>query len=312
MPGRRVSRKLRFGPAVVAIPGHGRNPLRRESRSKVMPKLPRTSFSCLEGDSDLGDAARLLDQAVGLGGAPSTAQFNLCAVYVAAGSGALASVCTESLPAGAAGEGRLLKILAAYTRSLESQYVDREVVLAGLGELASEFSESPEIAFNHASLAHLHSGLPAARPLWERFLRLEPSGPYADLARNQLGKDPQPPLPPGNPALQPPVPLGRLGDEGASLLAGLGPGVEMEAAGERWEHYQDPRHRVLYRLGPGPGPGEIVMIERVAAEDPPPRGKPRHVVPSSFGEFRRYTGVGVEVAADAPSTTVYFLVSGGK
>jgi hypothetical protein len=65
------------------------------------------------------------------------------------------------------------------------------VILDELGALRERFPEDPSIAFNLASALTYdpEHGLDEALPVWRDFLRLEPEGPWAAIARDWVGLD---------------------------------------------------------------------------------------------------------------------------
>jgi tetratricopeptide (TPR) repeat protein len=82
----------------------------------------------------------------------------------------------------------LADLLAA---DLGNRRLSRKVILDELGALRERFPEDPSIAFNLASALTYdpEHGLDEALPVWRDFLRLEPEGPWAAIARDWVGLD---------------------------------------------------------------------------------------------------------------------------
>jgi len=66
--------------------------------------------------------------------------------------------------------------------------VDLEQVLRELAELHRRFPEDPGLAFNLASALSYEGRLEEARPVWREFLRVEPDGAWAEIAKEWLGE----------------------------------------------------------------------------------------------------------------------------
>ncbi len=67
--------------------------------------------------------------------------------------------------------------------------VDPARAVAALAALHRRFPADPAIAYDLASALSHHRRLAEARPVWAEFLRLEPEGPWAVIAREWVGDD---------------------------------------------------------------------------------------------------------------------------
>lgn len=79
--------------------------------------------------------------------------------------------------------------------------LNRAVILADFVELHRRFPDDAPIAFNLASaLTHdPEHGLDEALPVWRRFVEIEPTGPWAEIAREWLGETSVTPETPSQP-----------------------------------------------------------------------------------------------------------------
>lgn len=68
--------------------------------------------------------------------------------------------------------------------------IDVDSVLKELGALHRRFPDDPGIAFNLASALSREGQADEAEPVWRAFLRVEPTGPWADVAWERLGEEP--------------------------------------------------------------------------------------------------------------------------
>lgn len=152
------------------------------------------SSHCFEGEDyqrHMRAAIRLLDEAVRRDPLYLPARLNLTAAFV-----------LDEMPANAVVQGEAAaEIDADDPRAAAAPWVahvanydrgrpiDLERALRELAELHRRFPDDPGIAFNLASALSYQGRLEEARPVWQDFLRVEPHGPWARIARDWVGEE---------------------------------------------------------------------------------------------------------------------------
>lgn len=153
------------------------------------------SSPCFENEDyqrHMRAAIRLLEEAVERAPRYLPARLNLTAAFV-----------LDEMPANAAVQGlAAAEIDGDDPRAAAAPWVARvadhdrggpiaiDEVLQKLAELHRRFPEDPGIAFNLASALSYQGRLEEARPVWEDFLRVEPDGPWAEIAWGWVGGEP--------------------------------------------------------------------------------------------------------------------------
>ncbi|HSL81588.1 MAG TPA: hypothetical protein VLF66_02355, partial [Thermoanaerobaculia bacterium] len=145
------------------------------------------SSPCFEREdyqTHMREAQRLLEEAVGRDPEYLEARLNLAAAYVLDEKPANAQLhglaATEIDPEDArAAAAPWVARLADHDLGGP---IDLDSVLKELGALHRLFPEDPGIAFNLASALSLDGRVDEAEPVWRAFLRVEPTGPWADVA----------------------------------------------------------------------------------------------------------------------------------
>lgn len=155
--------------------------------------------------TSIADAIDLLELAVGRDESYLPARINLATAYLVDRQDASAREQAYRALAIAPDDPRVLELDAVahlLAADLGDRRINKEAVLEDLGELHRQFPEDPAIAFNLASaLSYDPShGLDEAESVWRTFLRLEPEGPWAEIARGWVGEEPESPANEDQPA----------------------------------------------------------------------------------------------------------------
>jgi tetratricopeptide (TPR) repeat protein len=170
------------------------DPVTLVSRARLRGERSYSS-PCFENEGYQGhmrEAIRLLEVAVARDSGYRPARLNLVAAYVlderAAGAAEAARQARERWPddpaVAAAWSGAILAYL-----DTGSTLFDPEKVVEEVRELHRRFPAEPGIAFNLASALSHDGRVEEARPVWEDFLRVEPDGPWAKIARDWVGEE---------------------------------------------------------------------------------------------------------------------------
>lgn len=153
------------------------------------------------------EAAREMDP----GYAP--AAFNLFAAYVLSGRTSEALPVAKALAEHFPGDPRALaaQALAVFLFGEDNGVDMADEALDRFQAIQRQHPELADVLYNQAAINKERLRLAAAAELWKAFLRLEPSGPHADYARERLGAAAPPPPPSPVVATAPPSPV-PLGD----------------------------------------------------------------------------------------------------
>jgi tetratricopeptide (TPR) repeat protein len=152
------------------------------------------SSPCFENEAyrrHMTEAIRLLEDAAARDSEYRPARLNQVAAYVLDER--------EASAADAARQARERwpddpKVAAAWTGAFlayldrGSTYFDPEKLFEEIRSLHRRFPDEPGISFNLASALSLDGRLEEARPVWREFLRVEPDGAWAEIAKEWLGE----------------------------------------------------------------------------------------------------------------------------
>jgi len=201
-----------------------RLPTRLDTETLARRRTMRGSMPCAESEAFRSHAREAADQlrlALKQDPAHLPTYVNLSSLYILMGEEAQAmDVADRGLKRTADRALRLNQSLArfAYGEATRIEGLADEA-LEQMRALADEAPADPVAAYNLAAMQSEKTRPAQAREGWERFLRLEPDGPYAAVARTRLQLAP---LPARSPAAPPASPLA-LGDvrPSAPVLRGL-------------------------------------------------------------------------------------------
>jgi tetratricopeptide (TPR) repeat protein len=215
----------------------------------------------------------------------------------------------------AAGKGLALgpDVALAGNAALAHYAYGVETRIAGLADagqqeierLARDNPDDATLAFNLGAVLAERGRTAGARDAWMRFLALEPEGPFAALAREQLGiAAVPPPRPPRVNA--PPIPLGEPTEGARKSLAHLAR-RELDTGGLRGAVYRGAGLAVLEL------DGSVELVEVELAPPPPwdavrgDWGPPIARMARPGGETLVYAGVAVDVADGHARRRIHFV-----
>lgn len=140
------------------------------------------------------EAIELLELAVDRDPRYRRARLNLAMAYLLSRRAASAREQASLLLAREPDDPRALDLDAVadlFAADQGSRRIDKQAVIADLHALHLRFPDDPAIAFNLASALSYDPvhGLDRALPIWRAFLRLEPQGPWAEIARGWVGEE---------------------------------------------------------------------------------------------------------------------------
>ncbi len=234
------------------------------------------------------------------------ARLNLASLLVLSGDGAAALGAAQELKKiDPSSESAVLEQLAFYMVGEEnpSFHSMMDTALEELRALRKRFPDSALVVYNLGQIETRSGSREDADEAWRNLLRIEPAGPYADLARNRLAIPPRRPetavqLPPS------PCSLGRISTRTERWLEGLGgERKRLETAhrgtlysGSRFSAFEVDRN-LIFVAENEPSPASLATLPKT----------PRRLVPTTRGAFRDFGGVGVEMVAGAPTAILYWL-----
>jgi tetratricopeptide (TPR) repeat protein len=171
------------------------DPVTLAARARLRGERDYTS-PCFENESyqrHMKEAHQLLEDAVARDTEYRPARLNQVAAFVLdereASAADAARQARERWPdhpqVAAAWSGAFLAYLDTGSTLFDSEKVVEEV-----RELHRRFPDEPGIAFNLASALSRDGRVVEAQPVWREFLRLEPEGQWAEIARGWAGEEP--------------------------------------------------------------------------------------------------------------------------
>ncbi|MFP3939626.1 MAG: hypothetical protein ACLF0P_04910 [Thermoanaerobaculia bacterium] len=169
------------------------DPVTLAERARLRGEGSHHSSPCFEHPEyreNVDEAVRLLDEAVRRDPAYLPARLHLVAALVLDERGAGAVVAAEEAVArGPEDPNALAARAAAYLAYADqgSAFIDDDAVLEELAGLHRRFPEHPAIAYDLAAALARRGRPEKAAPVWRAFLRAEPAGPWAEIAREWLG-----------------------------------------------------------------------------------------------------------------------------
>ena len=271
--------------------------------------------TCVEQIEDLRIAQRELRAAVKRAPDYYPGLLNLTSVLITSGHHAEAyvgpsTILVESYPGP---RSSLVQLLALHLYDQDNLREDfSQEILVGFAKLAGENADSAEIAYNHSAIVREIRGHLASLPLWQRFLKLEPVGVFAEFAREQLELSPskvqagtsQPP--------ETPVEIGEITPQSRSWLRENfldPPEVEIRFGGTIWRFLRNERFRVLH--GIGPDSARIAMLEdnkmNLSRETVfSMHGPPKWTVPAEAGDFLLYDRFGYQLSEKGRGSLILF------
>jgi tetratricopeptide (TPR) repeat protein len=266
-------------------------------------RLRGGSSTCLESESvrkQVEEARRNLDLAIDKDPRYLPARHNLLALELVAGSAATATQDAEETLEVAPGDtaALLAKAVGIYRVGVEFNMDGMQEAEKLLQEAEADPRREADAVYAHAVMLTEQSRFANVQAEWERFLRLEPHGDYADYARERLGR-PAVPRPPAISAPGPPIPLGVVTAETMATLASY----------EQWPFdlgvaYRGQGLRIL-QLGDA-----IEVVEQTVSPTHPAPSPPQGAIPvrveTPRGVFLRYPGVGFDMEGDRVRSVVYF------
>jgi tetratricopeptide (TPR) repeat protein len=153
------------------------------------------SSPCFENEAyqrHMKEAVRLLETAAARNSEYRPARLNLVAAYVLDEQEASASYAARQARERWPDDP---KVAAAWTGAFlayldrGSTYFDPEKLFEEIRSLHRRFPDEPGISFNLASALSHDGRLDEARPVWREFLRVEPDGAWAKVARDWVGEE---------------------------------------------------------------------------------------------------------------------------
>ena len=176
-------------------------------------------------------------------------------------------------------------------------------------ELSSILEDAPGTAEAHYARASILTSLErsaAAREAWADFLELEREGPWAEVARERLGRARAREDEADDSRCQAPALGVALGTPDPEARQQLGSFVRRRLSGPvQGSVYARDTTRAL-ALG-----GSIELVEQAwssAIREPVDCGPPRLVVATTLGELEIYTGFAIETRSGAPHALIIFAL----
>ncbi|MEE8585092.1 MAG: tetratricopeptide repeat protein [Acidobacteriota bacterium] len=241
------------------------------------------------------------------------ARLNIVSAYLLAGEYEEAFL--EAMDAMEAHPGNLraewASLLATFADGWESGASGKELASQAIEEMRAlheRFPQSPEIAYNLASMLTTSRRLQEAEPVWGAFLKLEPSGPFAAEAHFRLGEDPGEAQIASVARTIPvsPLELGPVSSRTRQVLRQMDSSPLEAGDGLTRTAYENARLRALERNA------QLMMVEEKLitnlsrAEVLERHGPPLRRVSGRLGEFWGYSGFGFDFEGETASHLVYY------
>ncbi len=237
------------------------------------------------------------------------ARFNLASLLVLSGDGSAAvGASTELSKRAPSLETEVLLQLSYYMVGEENATYGaiKQTALMEFRGLQKKYPDSPLVSFNLAQMETNLGASQSAEKAWRNLLRVEPSGPYADFARNRLGISARPGPPRRTP--DPPCSLGRISVQTRRWLEGLGGSEKAMTVAWRGTLYKgrgfsafEVDRELVYVVEHNPLPSRLATLPST----------PLRVVPTSRGAFHDYGGAGVELVGNTAEAIVYWRPTSG-
>lgn len=171
------------------------DPVTLAERARLRGEGSRHSSPCFEGPEyreQVGEAIRLLEDAVRRDPTYLPGRLHLVAALVLDEQGAGAVEAAEEAVARAPEDPDALAARAAAYLAyadLGGKFIDADGVLEELVALHRRFPDHPAVAYELAGALTHRGRTTEALPVWRAFLRAEPDGPWAEIARSWLGSE---------------------------------------------------------------------------------------------------------------------------